>query len=272
MSRGIDKLLRGQYDQEHRTILEWLTPIDYAPQQSDYISRRQPGTGQWFLDSVEYQAWLQTSKQTLFCPGIPGAGKTIMTAIAVDDLYIRFQNHPSIGIAYLYCNFRQLDEQTAEGLLASLLKQLVQERSFLPDTVKDLYNRHKSKRIRPSFEEISRTLQSMAAIYSRTFIIVDALDECQKSDGCRAKFLAELINLQAKCGANVFATSRFIPEITAKFAASVSLEIRASDKDIRVYIDSRISKLPAFVLRSSDLQEEIKNGIVDAVDGMYVPC
>ena len=29
-------------------------------------------------DSVKYQSWLKTSKQTLFCPGIPGAGKTIL--------------------------------------------------------------------------------------------------------------------------------------------------------------------------------------------------
>jgi hypothetical protein len=27
-------------------ILDWLTPIDYSPQQTDYIRRRQPGAGQ----------------------------------------------------------------------------------------------------------------------------------------------------------------------------------------------------------------------------------
>ena len=34
-----------QDDKEHREILDWLTPVDYGPQQSDYIKRRQLGTG-----------------------------------------------------------------------------------------------------------------------------------------------------------------------------------------------------------------------------------
>jgi hypothetical protein len=87
-------------------ILDGLTPVDYGPQHTSYIRRRQQGTGQWLLDSTEYQDWLGTSKQILFCPGIPGAGKTIITAIVVDDLFKRFYNDAAVGIAYIYCNFR----------------------------------------------------------------------------------------------------------------------------------------------------------------------
>ncbi len=32
--------------EEEQTILDWLTPINYATQQSDFISRLQEGTGQ----------------------------------------------------------------------------------------------------------------------------------------------------------------------------------------------------------------------------------
>jgi hypothetical protein len=270
VSKVVNELRSRQRDQDHQAILDWLTPIDYASQQSDYLGRRQPGTGQWLLDSEEYQAWLRTSKQTLFCPGIPGAGKTILTSIIVDDLSKRFQNNASIGIAYLYCNFRRQGEQRAEDLLASLLKQLSQEWSCLPDSVKALYDHHKDKRTRPSLEEILRVLQSVAAIYSTVFILVDALDECQVSDGCWARFLAEIFNLQAKSRANIFATSRFIPEITERFEGSMSLEIRASEHDVRRYVDGHMSHLPSFVGRSPDLQEEIKAEIIKAVDGMYV--
>jgi hypothetical protein len=45
--------------QLRQTVLNCLTPIDYASQQGDYIGRRQPGTGQWLLDSAEYRAWLK---------------------------------------------------------------------------------------------------------------------------------------------------------------------------------------------------------------------
>jgi|SRR5579862_2939611 len=251
-------------------ILNWLTPIDYGPQQSDYIRRRQAETGQWFLNSEKFQAWLKTSKQTLFCPGIPGAGKTIITAIVINDLNICFSDKRTIGIAYIYCNFRQRGEQNAYDLLASLLKQLSQERPALPDTVKELYDRHRAKRTRPLFEELSRALHIVTAMYSRVFIIVDALDECQLSDGSLTRFLTELLNLQAKCGANLFTTSRFIPEIMSKFEKSILLEIRANKEDVKRYLDGHMFKLPGFVARSCELQEKIKNEIAKAVDGMYV--
>jgi hypothetical protein len=92
-------------DQDRQKLLYWLTPVDYGPQQSDYISRRQAGTGQWLLDSAEFQTWVKTKKQTLFCPGILGAGKTIITSIVIDHLWTEFQNDTKIGIAYLYYNY-----------------------------------------------------------------------------------------------------------------------------------------------------------------------
>jgi hypothetical protein len=250
-------------------MLDWITPIDYSPQQNDFISRRQAGAGQWLLDSAEFGAWLQISKQTLLCPGIPGAGKTILTSIVVEDLITRFKNDDNIGVTYLYCNYRRQHEQKLEDLFASLLKQFVQERRSIPDSVKTLYNRHKNKRTRPSLDEILRILQSVVKVYSRVFIIVDALDECQISDGCRQRFLSSLFNLQAKCGANLFATSRPISSIKKEFKGNPMLEIRASEEDVRRYLEGHMFRLPGFVVRSLELQEEIKTAIVKAVDGMY---
>jgi len=63
IQEGVGKLLCRQHDPEHENILKWLTPINYTTQQSDYIGRRQPGTGQWLLVSAEYQAWLNLTFQ-----------------------------------------------------------------------------------------------------------------------------------------------------------------------------------------------------------------
>jgi Cdc6-like AAA superfamily ATPase len=267
---SVDRLHRRQDDLERRTITEWLTRIDYSTQQSDFIGRRQEGTGQWLLNSNKFQSWLSTTKQTLFCPGMPGAGKTMITSIVVDYLSAEFQNDASVGVAYLYCNFRRQDEQSPTELLSSLLKQLVQGQLSVPESVKGLYERHKDK-ARPSFDEMLKVFHAVVADYSRTFIVIDALDECQVSGGVRSKLLSELFRLQAQSGASLFATSRFIPEIEKEFTGSILLEIRANNEDVQRYLDGHMSRLPSFVSRSSDLKEEIKTEIIKAVDGMYVP-
>jgi len=251
-----DRIDRGEEDLE---ILEWLSEDDPALQQRDLLGRRQPGTGQWFLESEEYRAWRQTAGKTLFCPGIPGSGKTILTSIVVDDLIRRFRNDDSVGIAYVYCDFRR--RQNPQDLIMSLLKQLTQGQPFLPESVKSLYGKHAKRETRPSFDEISEAIQSLAATYERVFLVVDALDECRTNAGSWSKLLTDL---NAEPGANVFVTSRFIPKITKMFDQSTNLEIRASKRDIETYLEGKIPQ------RFHHLRDEIKTGISDAVDGMCV--
>ena len=266
--RGVDRLNQQQDDQARITILDWLTPIDYAPQQVDFIHRREPGTGQRLLNSPEFQTWLKADNQTLFCPGIPGSGKTILASVVIDELMTRFGNDEAFGIAYIYFNFKREHEQKVEDVIASLLKQLAQCKCSLPESMKLLYDRHKKQRTRPSLDEISSALQSVATLYSRVFIVIDALDECQIVNGNRKRFLSALFNLQAKCGVNIFAMSRSILEIEKCFEGCTSLEIRATEEDVRRYLDRHIPQLPGSVFQSEELQEKIKTAIVKAVDGM----
>jgi len=81
----------------------------------------------------------------------------------------------------------------------------------------------------------------------------------------------KVFSLQAKTEVSLFATSKFIPDIVQQFEGSVSLEVRESSEDVQTYLNGRTSNLPAFVLRSPDLQEEIKTEIRSAVDEMYMP-
>ncbi|KAF2197538.1 hypothetical protein GQ43DRAFT_435056 [Delitschia confertaspora ATCC 74209] len=90
------------------------------------------------------------------------------------------------------------------------------------------------ERTRLSFAQASKVLESVATLYSRTFIIVDALDECDNSDG------------------------------------SISLDIRARDKDVTRFLDDHMSHLPSFVSEDPGLKDRLKMGIVKAVDGMFL--
>ncbi|KAF3933083.1 Ankyrin-1 [Dactylellina cionopaga] len=256
--------------QEDLKILNWLTPIDYRSQQTDYIRRRQAGTGNWLLESTEFQRWVNSGDQTLFCPGIPGAGKTIITAVVVDHIQRFYMSDKSVEIAYLYFNFKRHDEQKLQDTFASLLRQLIQNQPQIPESVKILYNNYRISQ--PPLEEILKALLSVASLYSRVFIIIDALDECQVSEGCRAHFLSKISNFRVTSGASLFATSRFIPEITNHFKEekSMELEVRASNEDIQRYLENTLPRIEGIVKNNRDLHEEIKDSILSSVNGREV--
>ncbi|CRG88699.1 Ankyrin repeat domain-containing protein 50 [Talaromyces islandicus] len=195
--KNIHHIKLWQDDKDRQNILDWLTEVDYGPRQSNCLGRRQPGTGRWLLEATHYQTWLNTEQGILFCPGIPGAGKTIITSIIIEDLTRHFGYDEEVGIAYVYCDFQQQDHQTTQDLLAALLKHPV---------------------------------------------------------------------------ANIFATSRFVPDITEKFDGHLSIEIRASEEDIQRYLEGHANELRPFVTRAENRQllEEIVNVISHTVDGMFL--
>ena len=125
---GVDQLTTYQNDQEHLDMMKWLSVTDFKAQQADVFRNCQEGTGQWLLDSAEYQTWLSGGELTLFCPGIPGAGKTFLTSIVINDLQVRCKPDSNIGIACIYFNYKRQAEQTIENLVASLLRQFIQGR------------------------------------------------------------------------------------------------------------------------------------------------
>jgi hypothetical protein len=267
ISRGVDKLLRGHQSEEQKAILDWITPIDYAPQQIDYFKRRQEGTGQWLLDSAEFQAWVKTSKQTLFCPSIPGVGKTISTSIVINTIWERFEHRSSIGVAYIYFNYRRHWDQRLDNIVSSLLRQLVQDQYPLPSKVKTLYFRHNDRGTRPSIDEMFVVLHDVVSIYPKVFIVLDALDECQTTHGCRAEFLSRIFGFQHKTGANLFATSRYNDEIVRMFQGVPHLEIRATDEDTEKYLSGRMRFLPSDIF-DDDIRSMITREIIKAVNGM----
>lgn len=269
MDASLNVLRSKSNKDEDLKILAWLTDLDYGPQHSDFLKGRQPGTGQWFLNSDGYRNWWGSNNTTLFCPGIPGAGKTIMAATVIDDLSARFLHEQYIAIAYIYCNFHRRHEQKLEDLLKALIKQLSLCLPSLPTHVKELYASHQSRNTRPSINELSKNLLQTAAMYARVFIVVDALDECEAADGTLSRFLSSIFSLQTASAISFLATSRPIPDIEKWFDGCASQEISATDGDICNYLNSHMARLPGFVVSNSMLQEEIKKEIIAAVDGMY---
>lgn len=268
-SSGLADLLAAKREKERRSIAKWLTPVNYAVQQSDLINRRQEGTGTWFLESKEFQLWLTQPREhpTLFCPGIPGAGKSMITSILIAYLQAHFKTDPKVEIAYIFYNHQQQDKQNLTDLIASLLRQLAHGQGFEP--ARKLYNKHEHGKTHASLEELLDTLHAVVSSYSRVIILIDALDECQVHDS-REMFLQELFRLQENAGTdlNIFATSRHGQSIEAFFESSLKRNIHADEADVRRYIDEKLQRFPSWVAKNDFLKETIKETVARAVDGM----
>ncbi|KAF3067635.1 Ankyrin repeat domain-containing protein 50 [Trichoderma lentiforme] len=261
-----------RHDQNDEKTLEWLSSLDYGAEHSDILKRWQPGTGQWFLNSTQFREFIETNKQMIFCSGIPGSGKTVMAAAVIDHLHKQFNKDSRVGIAYFYFNFKKSNEHTPEAVFLSLLKQLVQQQSYLSENVKFLYETHAKNKTRPSLMEILKAFQEALEAYLTVFIVIDALDECATLDDCREIILSKMFACAAASNLKLFTTSRHIPEISDRFQSALHLEIGATESDIRRYIDSRLAKLPrtSFISQNTSLQEEIKIRINAVVSKMYV--
>ncbi|KAF5638968.1 ankyrin repeat [Fusarium tjaetaba] len=215
-------------------------------EQSKFKNQRQCGTANWFFEAEEFRTWIATCGQTLFCPGIPGAGKTILTSVVIDHIESASKDDLSIGLAYIYCNFQRYDLQNPDELLSILLKQLLAKLPSLPVDINSLYASHKGGGKRPERQDIFNALKNVAAQHSKVYLIVDALDEYGPSGSSREIFLSLLRELQRRHKINVLMTSRFdkriIAEIDNIFGNAIKLEILGSTEDIARNLKNDIIK------------------------------
>lgn len=267
-SAKVENISSKMDEKEDREIIDWITKVNFVRQQRDYLSMRHPGTGEWFLNSTKFQEWRKEGGSTLFCTGAIGAGKTVITSLAIDNLLQMAENGESIGIAYIYFDFELPDEQRVGNLLSSLLRQLAERRSPLPEEVKNLFNKHKSDRTLASFEEICATLHAVAIKFSRVFIFIDALDEGPSLEsGDLQTLLHEILLLQASCRANLFVTSRENTEIEGLFPTIEPFPIHAPDHDISTYLQWQMEHQDRDIW-DEDLKDDVKRKIIEAAGGM----
>ena len=105
----------------------------------------------------------------------------MMAAITIDHLSTTTEGD-TIGIAYIFCNYKAQADQTTANLLAAILKQLMQARPSIAEPVSRLYEHHYSRKTKPSLDEIFTALQIVVKNITRVYVVVDALDECSDRD------------------------------------------------------------------------------------------
>lgn len=113
----------------------------------------------------------------------------MIVASVIEDVWNKFKDDPNVGIAFLYCSYKRQYQQTLEGCLASILKQLLHKSGTLPRSIQKLYARQKCHMTRPSIHELLSLLQSVLINYSKVYLLVDALDEYSQMSGALLRLL-----------------------------------------------------------------------------------
>ncbi|KAJ7336849.1 hypothetical protein DFH08DRAFT_749112, partial [Mycena albidolilacea] len=252
---------------ERTQIIEWLSPINFFLRHADISQAREPGTGEWLLADPRFQHWKSSSGSTIWCHGIPGAGKTVLASMVIDHLSAN-ANIQNIGVAYVYLNHKESEGHTPAKVLSGLWRQLVLDKD-ISSVAKKIYQQHHEKKTSPSIKEVFDVLGSAVTGFSQVYIVVDAVDEYPEA---QRRILCEYLGRMGST-VNLMTTSR--PHITPEsFLPNLStLEICASKEDIERYVDAQIqisSRLSKHVQIRPDLQEQIHLGITCAVDGMFL--
>lgn len=173
-----------------------------------------------------------------------------------------FFKNKNVMVMCIYLNYKEQTEQTTLKLIGSLLRQLVEDQISISDNIQMLYEHHTNRSTHPTLDELVKVLQSELSAFSRAFVVIDALDECQDHES-RVGLLEILLSLGGNL--QLMVTSHDLPVIAQHFQATDCLEIQTQDADVRIYVEHRINAAPKHI---QQLKTIIVSKVVENVAGM----
>ncbi|KAH6711656.1 hypothetical protein BKA61DRAFT_522547, partial [Leptodontidium sp. MPI-SDFR-AT-0119] len=253
-------------------ILDWLCPrnIDPYRNQESAVSLRQPGTGVWFTDSIDFREWKLKTNSKLWLYGIPGAGKTILMSTIIQEVD-KITNIDE-GFAFFYCDYKDAATHEISNILGSLVKQLVSTNEAAFQLLEPFYEGHyhsASGHRQPSAESVIRLLHSITDLFSLTTIIIDGLDEISTN---RFDTVELLRAIQEDRSIRVLFASRLEPDIEQCLSDFESVSIAARSSDLELYVASEIGKRTRkkeLNIKDKELEGLIINRLVHGADGMF---
>ncbi|KAJ7638016.1 ankyrin repeat-containing domain protein [Mycena polygramma] len=255
-------------------LQKWFQAIDMREKQRATHALRHSDTGRWFLEDTKFAKWKE-QPGCLWLRGNSGTGKSVLSSIAIDHLFdyrpVKVANsHPAtlnFGIAYFYFDFRDEKKQLLENMLRSIIMQL-SEQSPTPYSVLDQHFKSCQGGKFPTHDDLVAMLDTIFAEFAGTYIVLDALDECNEHDRL-VQFLATLRGWVKPVHLLVASQPRtlFLESPAFKKTSVVFLEPDAMHADILQFVNSelKLSKLSHL----SRFAEEIAPKIVDKSNGMF---
>ena len=190
----------------------------------------------------------------------------------IDDLHSQMNEHPNIGVACLYADYKDQSSQTLAHILGSFLHQfLTSAQQPIPDEVVQILRTIRNQAKKVEAEDILAMLEIWLHQFKRAFICIDAIDELEP------KVLQQLLNVfkvLVTKNIRLLLTGRDHIEsevhkhlrVTPQYKVMVS----ASHEDIQEFIKQQIMD----DLNPDAMDEALAKDIVDTIikksRGMYI--
>ncbi|MCJ1307667.1 hypothetical protein MMC25_001315 [Agyrium rufum] len=257
-----------EINSERDSVLAWLSSLDFTEKQRSIFAKHQKGTGEWLLSDNRFQRWFCGEQNcTLWCPGIPGAGKTILTSVVVN--YLEENSPGKVAIAYVYCDYKDPKTQNASEILSSVIRQLSEQQDTLPPEVKTFRDKYLTKRRYPSDEDRLSLASTLSQLFTKTYILIDALDECPEAS-------REMFYLWARklaTSVRLLITSRANLQLQDRFPDLNMIDIVAQPFDVQAYLESQIDthdRMLMFTAKDSNLKKDIIEEVNEKAAGMFL--
>ncbi|KAI8219680.1 hypothetical protein K4K54_009323 [Colletotrichum sp. SAR 10_86] len=276
LSRKVDRInevqSRVEMDDRRRKVVDFFLKVNPQPNFQTSMRLRQPLTGLWLTESNQiYEKWRGIPNSSLWLSGIPGAGKTVLCGVVIDDV-LQMSNE-STAVAFYFCDYKNHNSQQLVNILCAIAVQLSQQNEEAFSLLEDqftLLNPSSGLPKEPEAEMLLDLISRLSSLYEKVFLVVDGVDECGAGMG---KVAAELRHLSEGCRSLSLAIfSRDEQEINDELSDNFThVEIAAHSKDIDLYVCAEMGKrrqLKKMRLQSPDLAEEIRGKLVNGAQGM----
>ncbi|KAL9081963.1 MAG: hypothetical protein Q9159_006860 [Coniocarpon cinnabarinum] len=276
ISKDVKDIKHFQEDDLKARICEWLSGGESEREPFDVQSVIAPGTGQWFLQHQSYLHWKNGDLRNLICPGIAGAGKTVLSAMAIADWV--GQHHDSAHVChcvvYHFCKYQPHCVRAHENILTNFLAQLTRQVSPIPPPSRELYERFQRNGQRPSASQLLESIRRVVAIRAKLYVVIDALDEWPKDEQSGQMLIDVLLELRAQCNSVQFLlTSRpgsfLLSRLQAELEETTAVEIKAKSQDLQLYLGGRFVNIECLEgQEETTLKQEMVTKVVHAADGI----